>query len=299
MTTSEISDYALGAGEAERARLLAQCEIHRAEAEHLVDRIGVAPGWRTIDIGCGPLGVLDILAGRVGPHGCVTGVDREPRFVEMAARSLRERDLESVPVVTADAATTGLPDGSFDLVHERLVLNNVAHPSDIVAEMSRLTRPGGYVAVQDMDWISWTCQPAHTAWDRLHTATAASWVCDVFLGRRLPELLRDAGLVDVGVDAHVRVWRAGDPYQKLLLRFAEIHRERILALATVTETELDSWVRELDAHLDHPDTVTLYATFFQAWGPQARNRHRNGVMTWNPRSGCCSPAARSTATAAR
>ena len=64
MTTSEISDYALGAGEAERARLLAQCEIHRAEAEHLVDRIGVAPGWRTIDIGCGPLGVLDILAGR-------------------------------------------------------------------------------------------------------------------------------------------------------------------------------------------------------------------------------------------
>jgi hypothetical protein len=83
--------------------------------------------------------------------------------------------------------------------------------------------------------------------------------------RRLPALLRDAGLADVGVDAHTRVFRCGEPYQRLLLRFAEIHRERILATGT-TATELDGRVGRLAAHLADPDTFVLYATLFQAWG---------------------------------
>jgi len=97
-------------------------------------------------------------------------------------------------------------------------------------------------------------------------AVAAAWVGDVFVGRRLPGLLRDAGLVDVAADAHIRIWSPGDPYQKLLLRFAEIYRARILAGGTLTEAELDDCVHQLDVHLDRADTFTLYPTFFQAWG---------------------------------
>ena len=78
MTVAQI-EYGLGVSEAERARLLVQCEIHRAEAESLIDRIGVGPGCRAIDIGCGPLGVLDILADRVGPTGAVVGLGSQGR----------------------------------------------------------------------------------------------------------------------------------------------------------------------------------------------------------------------------
>jgi SAM-dependent methyltransferase len=275
MTVAQ-TEYGLGVSEAERARLLAQCEIHRGEAESLVDRVGVGPGWRAVDVGCGPLGVLDILADRVGPTGSVTGIDREGRYLAMAATSLGERGVGGVELARADATATGLPGASFDLVHERLVLNNVAHPQDIVAEMARLARPGGYVALQDMDWISWTCEPAHPAWQRLSAAAAAAWTGDVFLGRRLPALLRRAGLTDIGVAAHTRVWRPGDPYQTLLLRFTEIYRDRILDLGALPERELDRCISELTAHLARPDTFTLYATLFQAWarkpgpGPHAR-----------------------------
>jgi hypothetical protein len=80
MTTSGTVEYALGASEAEWIRVLVQCEIHRREAERLIDRIGVAPGWRTIDVGCGPLGLLEILANRVGPHGSVTGLEHSIRW---------------------------------------------------------------------------------------------------------------------------------------------------------------------------------------------------------------------------
>jgi SAM-dependent methyltransferase len=259
-------DYSLGVDDAERARLIAQCALHRAEAEALLDRVGVHAGEHVLDLGCGPLGVLDLLADRVGPHGRVVGIDREARYLAMAARSLRERDLDRVELVGADAGGTGLPDGCFDVVHERLLLVNVPRPADVVAEMVRLTRPGGRVAVQDVDWISWTCEPAHPDWPRLTAAAAEAWSGDVHIGRRLPALLRDAGLVDVGVQAHIRVFRPGDPYHRLLLRFAEIHRERIVECGALTAAELDGCVERLGAHLDAPGTVTLYATLFQAWG---------------------------------
>ena len=146
------------------------------------------------------------------------------------------------------------------------MLVNVPRPAEVLAEMVRLTRPGGCVAVADVDWWTWTCVPEHPDWSRLTAAAAAVWSGDVHIGRRLPALLRAAGLVDVRVLASTRAFRPGEPYQRLLLRFAEIHREAIVAGGALTAAELDGCVRRLGAHLDHPDTFTLYATLFQAWG---------------------------------
>jgi SAM-dependent methyltransferase len=263
--TTAAPDYSLGADDAERRRLLAQCERHRPDAEHLLDRIGTGPGLRAVDLGCGPLGVLDVLADRAGPSGHVVGVDRETSYLDMAARTLAERDVHGVRLLEADVTGTGLPDGSFDLAHERLVLVNVPRPADVVAEMVRLVRPGGHVAVQDVDWISWTCVPQHPDWVRLLDAVGAAWSGDVRIGRRLPAMLRTAGLVDVQVDARARVYRPVDPEHRLLTRFARVHRERILALGLLG-ADLDDCVRRLDDHLSDPDGYTLYATLFQAWG---------------------------------
>jgi SAM-dependent methyltransferase len=151
-------------------------------------------------------------------------------------------------------------------VHERLVLNNVPRPDAVVAEMVRLTRPGGHVAVQDVDWMTWTCLPEHPDWNLLRAASAAVWSGDVHLGRRLPTLLREAGLVDVEVVPHLRVFRPGEPYHRLLVRFVALHRARILDHGSTPAAEVDAAVARLEEHLDDPSTVVLYATFFQAWG---------------------------------
>jgi ubiquinone/menaquinone biosynthesis C-methylase UbiE len=47
--------YILGANDSEHARLLAQCEICRPQAEHLFERLGIGVGQRALDVGCGPL----------------------------------------------------------------------------------------------------------------------------------------------------------------------------------------------------------------------------------------------------
>lgn len=256
----------LDAADTERARLLEQCELHRMEAELLFDRIGVDVGWRVLDLGCGPPGVLDILAERVGTAGSVVGLDRERRVLELAAPSLAGQRIGSVELVPGEVTATGLPDGSFDLVHERLMLVDVRRPEDVVVEMVRLARPGGHVALQDMDMISWACEPAHPAWDLLTGALTVGWVGDPHIGRRLPALLRGAGLVDVEVDVHAGLSRPGEPAHAVLQHFTATHRHRILATETLSESELDGCLRELEEHLGRPDTIVLGWTLFQAWG---------------------------------
>ena len=66
------------------------------------------------------------------------------------------------------------------------MLNNVPRPEAVVAEMVRLTRPGGHVAVQDVDWLTWTCLPEHPDWNRLRQTAAAVWSGDVHLGGGSP-----------------------------------------------------------------------------------------------------------------
>jgi hypothetical protein len=65
------------------------------------------------------------------------------------------------------------------------------------------------------------------------------------------------------------VFSPDHPYHSLLLRFVEIHRDRILTGAALTAHELDAAVHRLGTHLADPSTYTLYATLFQAWGRKA------------------------------
>ena len=60
--------YALGSSPAERGRLRRQSDELRALSAALLDRVGVERGWNTLDLGCGPSGIID-LAERVGRKG--------------------------------------------------------------------------------------------------------------------------------------------------------------------------------------------------------------------------------------
>ncbi|MGW6982604.1 methyltransferase domain-containing protein [Streptomyces sp. NPDC054932] len=266
---SVAEKYLMGAGSSELDRMLYQGEMFRPEAERLLARCGPGPGGRAVDVGCGPLGIMDMLAERVGPTGEVVGLDVQPEMLELARRLVSERGMENVRLVEGDAAASGEPEGSFDFVHTRLVLMNVPHSAEVLSAMVALARPGGTVAVQDVDWVTRVCDPPHPAWTRLVDAIAELWRLngmDVHLGRRLPRLLREAGLGDVGVDAGIRVFQHDHPYQTLLVDRAELCRDALVEHGLVGHAELDDLTGELRAHLAAPDTLVMHATLFQAWG---------------------------------
>lgn len=267
MTMAE--KYLMGAATSELDRMLFQGEMFRPEAERLLDRCGPGPGARAVDVGCGPLGILDMLSDRVGPDGEVVGLDVQPEMLALARKVLADRKSANVRLVEEDAADTTEVRGSFDFVHTRLVLMNVPHSADVLSSMIALARPGGTVAVQDVDWISRVCDPPHPAWTELVDLIAELWRLngmDVHLGRRLPRLLREAGLTDVGVDAGIRVFQNDHPYQTLVVDRAELCREALVERQLIGHAELDRLIGALRDHLAQPGTIVVHPILFQAWG---------------------------------
>jgi len=139
--------YALGSSPGESARLQRQAEELAADSAALLDRVGLRPGQSVIDLGCGPRGILDLLAERVPPAGRVVGLDADPAHTAMAAGFAARRGLSGVEIMTADARSTGLASGSFDVVHARTLLINLPEPAGVAAEMLQLARPGGWGGV--------------------------------------------------------------------------------------------------------------------------------------------------------
>src|SRR5271166_2325732 len=143
--------YALGRNPAEADRLGRQSlELWRL-AEAVLDRVRLRPGQRAIDLGCGPRGIVDLLSERVGPGGQVVGLDRDPALVDRARALVTACGLTNVDVVAGDARHTELPSSTFDLVHTRTLLVNIPDPAEVVTEMTRLARPGGWVVAVEPD----------------------------------------------------------------------------------------------------------------------------------------------------
>lgn len=142
-------------------------------------------------------------------------------------------------------------------------------PERVVAELAALVRPGGMVALEEVDWVSWICQPPHPAWDRLRDALRdlrARRGLDVHMGRRLPGLLRGAGLSEVRFRAvcPAHIDGVGDNHT-LLIAFVKLHGAELASDGLIAADELASLVTELEAHLADPATITIYKLFCQAW----------------------------------
>lgn len=261
--------YALGRDTAESARLRQQSDELRPQSAELLSRIGLKPGQSAIDIGCGPSGILDLLSAAVFPGGRVVGLDANPAHTAMAVRYAAERGMDNVEVVTADARRTGLAAGRFDLVHARTVLVNIPEPAEVVAEMVRLAKPGGWVASLEPDAEYALCYPPRPAWDRLREIFAVShdWLgADLHIGRRLTELFLRAGLEDIEVVMHAPTYPAGHSRRTLLPDLVRSMRPRILELGLAGERELAELDTAVRAHLTDPRTVVMPHLFVAAWG---------------------------------
>jgi ubiquinone/menaquinone biosynthesis C-methylase UbiE len=272
--------YSLGSSVGETERLKRQADELALESAELLSRVGLAPGQNAIDLGCGPRGVLDLLIERVSPGGTVVGVDADPAHVELAAAFAKEvargRDLREVQVIVGDARATGLPSDAFDVVHARTLLVNIPQPADVVAEMVRLARPGGWVVVLEPDTEYAMCYPPDPAFDRISELFGAAFernAADARIGRRVPELFRQAGLLEVSVEAKVQAYPAGHSRRTIRLDLLRAMRTQVVGLKLATEVELDELDTQARAHLANPDTLVIFGHMFLTWGLKPDQTH--------------------------
>jgi len=261
--------YALGRSSAESERLQRQADELAPESAELLDRVPLRAGDSAIDVGCGPRGVVDLLSERVSPDGRVVGLDANPAHVAMAAEFAARSGLRDVEFVCADARDTGIESDSFDLVHARALLINLPEPPEVLTELVRLARPGGRVVGLEPDVGAAVCYPPLPALDRLTEIFGLAFTrngADPQLGRRLGELYRGAGLVDVGLDARARAYPVGHSRRTLRPDLVRAVRPEIVDLGIADERELDELDAAVRRHFDDPATVVIPSLVFLAWG---------------------------------
>ncbi|ONG55823.1 methyltransferase type 11 [Pseudoroseomonas deserti] len=115
----------------------------------LVDRLGITPGMKLLDLGCGD-GTTALPAAQRGAE--VTGVDISRPLVEAGNRRAQAAGLKNLRFQQGDACDLrDLPDGYFDLVVSIFGAMFAPRPFDVAKAMVRVTRPGGRIVMGN--WI--------------------------------------------------------------------------------------------------------------------------------------------------
>jgi SAM-dependent methyltransferase len=266
MNTTYSGHYPLEHRAGEIKRLLVQSRAMAPDAVAMIERFGPMQGWKCLDVGCGPGGITDLLAARVGESGRVIGLDMDDSFLQFARDHAPASNVE---FRRGDAYASGLPPGSFDLVHMRFVASTAGEPQRLIAEASRLARDGGIVALQEPDGATLHCYPPHPAWDRLKAALLGAFKgvgADLELAKKLYFLVQQSGLRDVQYRTALLGVRSSDPMVDYLPSTVESLRATVLKLGLIGESELDAALTDCRAHLAKPGTsFTMYA-IAQVWG---------------------------------
>lgn len=199
----------------ETRRLVAQAEAEDSRA--LLERCGLRPGMRALDVGCGPGVIARRIAEVVGDAGSVVGLDVSPERI--AAATAHNGDLRHVQFVCADVYSPGLPAASFDFVWSQFLFEYLAEPARALAGLVRLVRPGGKIVISDIDGVGtlgWPMSPSLEAGFRRLVDAVAATGFDLHVGRKLYALFRDAGVSDVKVHLQPLYLVAGAAPERLI-----------------------------------------------------------------------------------
>ncbi len=195
---------------------------HRRTAELL----GLRAGFRLLDVGCGAGHFARDAAPLVGEDGRVVGVDLSGAMARAAHRRVAGRSLP-VDVAVADVRALPFP-AAFDGCRAERVLRYLPDPRPALAEMVRVTKPGGRVVATELDWDTAVCDlpgVERGLWRRA-VAALADEVGNGWMGRELRRCFLEAGLDDVICEGiAVAYTDAGQLLDDLLLR-ASLERAR-------------------------------------------------------------------------
>ena len=133
----------------EKGDFTAIASFMRESGEEVVQSLGVRPGMRCADVGCGD-GTTALPLARAGAD--VTGIDIARNLVEAGNRRAKEAGLDKLRFQEGDACDlAGVPDRSFDLVLSVFGAMFAPRPLDVARALVRVTRPGGRIVMGN--WI--------------------------------------------------------------------------------------------------------------------------------------------------
>jgi SAM-dependent methyltransferase len=265
--------YVLGHAPEELARLERQAAIFEAPTLAMLQRAGLGPGHRVLDIGCGAGDVSLLVSDFVGPSGEVIGVDRAPEAVTTARRRATALGRANVRFVESTLDALDVP--PVDAVVGRFVLMHQPSPVQALVRAARLVRPGGVVAVMEshldalvLEWHSWPPSAAYGTLLDLMLATIKAAGGRTDMGLRLRGTFLDAGLPDPAIDVHGTL--AGRDADRLCHYMADSLRSMTavaerLGVATLAPDTIDRLERGMLDDASRPGAVMNGPIVVTAW----------------------------------
>ena len=225
------------------------------------------PHAAVLSVGCGPGSILQAVSA-TDPTIRGTGIDISPTRIEQARA--RNAGNPRVRFICGDATSIQLPMRSFDVAYTRMLLQYLPNKEQAVAEMVRVTKPGGMVVLQDLDgqliWHYPEDPVMQSAVEQVLRAFSETGF-DPLVGRKLFWLAQKAGLEKLEVQVEPYHLIAGEidaprfEQWKLKLEIARPSMVRALGTEGAANEQI---VRFLD-YLSRPDTLT-YSNVFTITG---------------------------------
>lgn len=236
----------MGHSDHEHRRLALQASVLNPLTRGFLERAGISAGMRVLDLGCGVGEVSLIAASLVGPHGHVTGLDLDPKALDIARVRAAADSYEHVSFEAGNLADHH-PERLYDAVIGRHILIHCPDVPGVLRHVVGLVRSGGIVAFQEYDLSrQMPTYPRLPLVDRTQQLfvdlfTRATPHADI--GIRLFHLMREAGLpapearaecpVDGGPDSPFYEW-IGETARSILPRV------EALGIATAAEVDIDT-----------------------------------------------------------
>lgn len=225
--------------------LRAQAEAIWPQELALVRRYAIREDAHILDAGCGTGEIASRLA-ELFPRARVVGIDIIDAHLELARQTYAPLALR-LNFEHQSIFELNFPDGTFDLTVCRHVLHSIPHPNHVLAELRRVTRPGGYLHLipEDYGMIEFQRRGAldpRDFWYAVPAQFEAKTNTDLFVGRNAFTLLRELGFDEISVDYVVvdtartdrdtfarilEAWRDG--YAEPIGELTEISRESAIA----------------------------------------------------------------------
>ena len=249
-------------------------EANRPEYEAQFKAVGIQPGWYVLDAACGSGSYLPWLADLTGSHGRIASLDLAPENVALIEQRVAGWGLPCpVEARVGNVLALPYPDDVFDAVW---FANTTQYMTDeelevALAELRRVVRPGGLVAIKESDGTMIRVLPAPPGLGlRLVQAAANSGnvrLAGCLRAPSLPGWLRRAGLVEVW--GRTTVIERTAPLDAVARRF---WHDALTHFATLTEdldlpaADQDVWTQlgdpaRLECFLDDPECSIIEGNF--------------------------------------
>ena len=241
----------------ERQRLALMSSLLDPMEQAYIAKLGVAPGWRCLELGCGNGSIARALATLVAPSGHVVASDIDLTYLgnlEMPCLEVRRID------VLRDEIETGF----YDLVVARALLHPLTPASKALERMVDALKPGGVLLSVEPDMMPCTVTEPDSMrkfWQGWLSWSAQANI-DYFIGRKVPAWLDSLGLQDIAGEGRAAWFNGGSDWANYWTSTMQELEPVLLESTYVTESMLE----EFRARYRDPHYWTSVITFTANWG---------------------------------